>query len=135
MTHLNIATFWTIFLPMALAMIGAIGSWATNVLAGKLKFDKGSQALDDFDQAMAHGVALLEDTLQSIAAHNNVISIPAALASAAELVLTLAPGATSVLGITPQSVAALITAKLSPAAAAVLSGPAMPNATAANPAK
>jgi hypothetical protein len=120
MTHTSIATFWTLFLPTALAVIAAIGTWATSTLAGKLKFDKGSQALDDFDQAMAHGVALLEDTLQGFAAHNSTVSIPNTLSGAVQLVLSLAPAVESALGITPESIAQLLVAKLSPPAAAVV---------------
>jgi len=118
MTQINIAGFWSIFMPLAVAGLGAVAAWATKLLARSLKLNAGSQALDDFDQAMAHGLALAEDTLQSVAAHNGTIDVPSALAQAARLVLTLAPAAVSALGITPAAVAALITSKLSPEAAA-----------------
>lgn len=118
MTQMNIAGFWSIFMPFAIAALGAVAAAATKLLARQLKLNASSQALDDFDQAMAHGLALAEDALQSVAAHNGTLDVPSALAQAAQLVLTLAPAAVSALGITPAAVAALITSKLSPEAAA-----------------
>ncbi len=117
----SVALFWAWFLPIAMAAVTGLGTWATGVMAAKLKLQKGSQLLDDFDQAMLHGVAFVEDALNSLAAHNGTITIPQIFANGAKIVMDLVPAAANELNVTPASIAALISSKLSaPATAAVV---------------
>jgi hypothetical protein len=108
-----LSDIWQITLSLACAAFAAGVPILISLANKHLKLTAGSQAANDLDQALEHGAALVLDFLKSLAAHNQALTLPSgALASAAALVAKLAPAAIAELGITPDEIASLITARV-----------------------
>jgi hypothetical protein len=109
---INLSAIWQIVLSLAGAAVAAGVPVGLSWLHARLKLQGGSQAADDLDQALEHGVALVMDTLSSVAQHNEAVTVPVgAFSTAAAMVAKLAPAAISYLGITPAEIQSLISAK------------------------
>jgi hypothetical protein len=130
--NIDLSAVWQIVGALAAATATAGVPVLIAVLNKHLGVKAGSQAADDLDQALEHGVALVLDTVSSIAAHNETVTVPVgAFGSAAALVAKLAPAAVSYLGITPAEIESLISAKFAATAkkTVVISPAAAPSAS------
>lgn len=127
---IDLSADWQILLSLAGAAVTASVPVLLRWLHKSLHLQAGSQAATDLDRALEHGVALVLDTVKSIAANNETVTVPAGVyGKAAELVAKLAPAAVSYLGITPGEIETLISARMAKAGHAVTTSPSIPVST------
>jgi hypothetical protein len=112
MTAVNVAPLWAILNPLIVAAVTGFVGWLSIKLNAWLQQHKCSAAQDDLDQALAHVPALAANELASLGAHNSAISTPSAIATVANIVTQMAPGIVTQLKMTPETVQAVVSAKL-----------------------
>lgn len=111
--NLDLTPVWQLLDPAIAAVAVIIGGKMVSVISTFLHIKNNSVAQDDLDQALEHGGALAIDWYKSLESHNGHVEIPAnKLDQIVAHVLSLAPTAETVLGVTPDTVAALVQSKL-----------------------
>jgi hypothetical protein len=111
---MNILYLDHFLLAVASAVITALVPILTVLATRALHITANSALSKDLDNAIMAASRLALDELSSVAAHNVTVSIKsAAVQKAVEYVQTVAPAALKALGVTPDSIAAMISGEVS----------------------
>jgi hypothetical protein len=111
---MNILYLDHFLLAVASAVITAVVPILAVYATRALHLTAGSALSNDLDNAIMAASRLALDELSSIAAHNVTVPIKsAAVQKAVEYVQNVAPAALKALGVTPESIAAMISGEVS----------------------
>jgi hypothetical protein len=89
------------------------GAWIIVKANTFLGLQSKSLAQDNLDQALYHGEALMVNAWKSLESHNATVKVPDnTVTEIASKVIALAPGAETLLGATPDSLAPILESKL-----------------------
>lgn len=107
----NLAPFWRIVDPFAVALASLIGASALSRLCQLLKVSSNSKLRADFAAAIGSGVNLAVDWFRSVEAHNSSVRIPSDIMSnIVSTVIELLPEIETKLKISPDTVSSMIQA-------------------------